>query len=234
MKRRAKRAKPSPRLRAVQDSDSDSDDEDDNEVVRQGRDVYFYASVSPASTLKLAKLLDDASREAVNADAPHVTLHIHSWGGCVFAGLAAFDQIRTNRVPVHTVACGFVASAATLLLLAGHRRFCHPNSAILIHQLSTGCDGKLHDILEEVRNSQVTMGMMHRVYEENTWLTSEQLNVMLRGETMLTYEKACEHGFVEGPYAPAQIRRAPPHAAGRGRADAASQTPCNTHLRWKD
>lgn len=46
---------------------------------------------------------------------------------------------------------GFVASAATFLLLAGAERLAMPNAHILIHQIRTGFWGKFNDLLDEVR-----------------------------------------------------------------------------------
>jgi ATP-dependent Clp protease, protease subunit len=181
------------------DVDSDtSDDEDDPDVHRQGEIIYFHCDVSTKNVLQLIRALNAATCHAFTHNIPHITLYVHSLGGCAFAGLSAYDHIRNCRLPVHTVADGFVASAATLICLAGAKRYAHRHACLLIHELSTGMSGKLAELVEEVGNSKVTMRIIRSVYEERTSVPITELKAMLKKESMLPFERAKELGFVEG------------------------------------
>lgn len=216
------------RVRAA-DSDSESDD-DQSTVERDGATIFFHCDVSTKTVLQLVRALRAAECHAFAHDLPHITLSVHSYGGCAFAGLSAFDHIVSARVPVHTVATGFVASAATILCLGGVRRFAHPHACLLIHELSTGMEGKLGELVEEVSNSKVTMRLMQSVYETRTRLSKGDLKAMLKKETMLPFEKALAHGFIEGP----PSARAPDATdAKKGAPDKAMQTvSTRAHIRW--
>ena len=48
-----------------------------------------------------------------------IYVHICSYGGDVFAGLALMDLIKNNEIPITTIVEGPVASAATLMFLGG-------------------------------------------------------------------------------------------------------------------
>lgn len=239
--------------RDTRGDDSGDDDESAEEekvhVQRDGATIFFHCDVTTDTVLQLIRALDAAAYHAFAHDVDHITLSVHSYGGCAFAGLSAFDHIVSAKVPVHTVATGFVASAATVLCLAGARRFAHRHACLLIHELSTGMSGKLGELVEEVANSKVTMRMLQSVYEERTSLGRPELRRMLQKETMLTFDQAVEYGFVEGspparrtPAAfrgPAWRAGAPPPRRSAPRNTPASRLhtvvtapPPNTHIRW--
>ena len=162
--------------------------------------VYFCAPVDTKYTLKLIKALDEASEFALKtcgwADA-RVYLYIFSAGGCAFAGLSAMDHIRNNRVPVVTIADGYVASAATFLLLGGSERKSMSNAKILIHQLSTAFWGKYADLLDEVQNSEELMQSFRKVYADNTKLRGHKLDSLLNKELHMNATRSLEWGIVD-------------------------------------
>ena len=71
-----------------------------------------------------------------------IKLYITSNGGYVYQVFSIIDTIKSLVVPVHTICKGFVASAGTLLSLAGEKRFITKNSYMLIHELRAGTWGK--------------------------------------------------------------------------------------------
>ena len=77
--------------------------------------------------------------ESENAD-KDVQLYINSPGGSVTAGMAIYDTMQFINCDVSTLCVGQAASMGALLLAAGAKgkRFCLPNSRVMIHQPS-GC-----------------------------------------------------------------------------------------------
>jgi ATP-dependent protease ClpP protease subunit len=188
--------------------DATADDADEGEeaaalVTRDGTAVYFRADVTKRSVLQLLRQLREATlqslREATDPlREPGVTLYIHSEGGDAFAGLSAHDHIVRNRVPVTTVADGMVASAASLLLLAGQHRYAMRHSFVLIHQLSVaGFAGKYAELLDEVKNSQALMDAYEAIYAARTSLAPKRLEQLLKKEVALDAETCVREGFVE-------------------------------------
>ena len=146
--------------------------DDDGSVTSDGACVYFYADVTRANILKLIKCLREATVSCYqhsSASPPRVHLYIHSNGGDAFAGLAGYDHIRLNPIPVVTVADGMVASAASFLLLAAEHRLMHEHSFVRIHQLSiSGFDGKYADMVDEMQNSHCLMQKIEDMYVHTT------------------------------------------------------------------
>ena len=105
--------------------------------------VYFYAPVTDSTVLELIKILRSLDIEMqvlslrLKVSKIPIELHIHSGGGDLFAGLAAVDVIQSLKSPIHTYVEGSAASAATLMSLAGDKRFMYKNSFMLIHQISS-------------------------------------------------------------------------------------------------
>jgi ATP-dependent Clp protease protease subunit len=77
-----------------------------------------------------------------------IAFYINSPGGLVSAGLAIYDTMQFIKPKVSTLCIGEAASMGALLLCAGARgkRFCLPNSRILIHQPMGGFQGQASDI----------------------------------------------------------------------------------------
>src|SRR6476469_9013784 len=69
-----------------------------------------------------------------------INLYINSPGGSVTAGLAIYDTMQFIKPDVSTICIGQAASMGSFLLAAGTKgkRFCLPNSRIMIHQPSGG------------------------------------------------------------------------------------------------
>ena len=71
--------------------------------------IYFYSEIKRNSILKLNKKLKELETklltyaDSLNWEPPGIYLHINSYGGSVFAGVAAMDQILSCKIPVYTV-----------------------------------------------------------------------------------------------------------------------------------
>ena len=77
-----------------------------------------------------------------------ISFYINSPGGVVSAGLAIYDTMQFVKPDVSTLCTGQAASMGALLLCAGAKgkRFCLPNSRMLIHQPLGGFEGQASDI----------------------------------------------------------------------------------------
>lgn len=222
------------------DSSSD-DDDDDNLIERRGSAVYFYTDVSVRSILKLSRLLDEAANESLRTcndpmDAK-IILYIQSSGGDAYAGMSGLDDVLNCKVPVWTVATGWVASAATFILLGGARRFATPHSTILVHELSTGFCGKYKELVDEMQNSKSLMELITEVYRARTNLTKKRLAKMLNNETTFQFNDAVAQGFVEGELPITRSKQKEERQRKKARAKTEDQATQNdttsSHLRWQ-
>ena len=77
-----------------------------------------------------------------------IQIYINSPGGSVYAGLGIYDTMQYINPEIATICTGMAASMASVLLAAGAKgkRFCLPNSEVMIHQVMGGTQGQASDI----------------------------------------------------------------------------------------
>lgn len=190
------------RVSSEEDEDSSEETPDaDASMVRQIRNrVYFHSEVTRKSVLDLLEKLSAAETYALTHECDGIKLFIHSEGGDAYAGLSGMNHIQTCRVPVTTIADGFVASAATFLLLGGRSRFGMEHSTILIHQVRTGFWGKFADLVDEMQNSEQLMNILRNIYSTHTRIKKKRLETILNKELTMTAAQSIENGIIEGIY----------------------------------
>jgi len=165
--------------------------------------IYFYSGIKSTSILKLNKKLKELETklltyaDSLEWEPPGIYLHINSYGGSVFAGVAGMDQIRKCKVPVYTVIDGCAASAATFLTVVGTKRYINKHAHVLIHQLSSGFWGKFSAIEDEVKNLKKLMEMIKDVYLNHTKIEKKQLDKLLKRDLWLNAQEALEYGLVD-------------------------------------
>lgn len=140
---------------------------------------------------------DDYENFKFNINLPPIKLYISSNGGLVYQVFSAIDTIQGLKVPVHTICKGFVASAGTLLSLAGKKRYITENSFMLIHELRSGTWGKFTHMVESVENSKQLMEHIKSYYIKRTKITAEELEEQLKKDSTWNAQTCLEKGLVD-------------------------------------
>jgi ATP-dependent protease ClpP protease subunit len=173
-----------------------------------GNHLYFYADVNSDRVLALIRSLKETDQylrnERLNRQVPPdfdpvpIWIHINSNGGYVNDGLLAYDTIRevSQLTPVYTVVEGLAASAATLMSVAGEKRFITPSSLMMVHQLSGAVYGTHEEFKDEVRGQEMMMKLIRRIYEQRCQIDKKTLNEMLKRNYWLNADDALRLGFV--------------------------------------
>jgi len=173
-------------------------------VTRLGQHIYFYDEVDPESIHALCMLLKEVERESkckqVNDgldNPPIIHLHVHSYGGDAYSGLAGASAVLGCSVPIHTYVEGGVASAATLLTMAGKKRFIHSLSFMLIHQISTWTQGTYENLLDSKDNSTQLMQTFYDFYESKSKLKAKQIKKILKRDLWFSASDCKAFGLVD-------------------------------------
>jgi len=131
--------------------------------------------------------------ESENPD-KDIHLYINSPGGLVTAGLAVYDTMQFVKPDISTMCIGQASSMGALLLAGGAKgkRYCLPNSRILIHQPLGGFQGQASDI---------------DIHAKEILRTRERLNEILAGHTgqpndtdrdhFMSGSEAVEYGLID-------------------------------------
>ncbi len=133
----------------------------------------------------------------IKIESKPITLYITSNGGYVYQVFSAIDTIRGMKIPVHTVCKGFVASAGTLLSLAGKKRYITESSYMLIHELRAGHWGKFTYLTESLENSKQLMDHIKSYYLAKTKMSLEELDEQLKKDISWNAQMCLEKGLVD-------------------------------------
>ena len=172
-------------------------------VKSANNNIYFYGAVSESSTLQLKNKLDELDLHSqitaihYKIEAPPIHLHIQSYGGSLLHTFYIMDVIKTLKTPVYTYIDGFAASAATLMSVSGKRRFMTESSVMLVHQLSSGASGKFEEIKNEYSNLVEFMEIIKKTYLNNSNISSDNLDALLKQDLWLNSKKSLEYGFID-------------------------------------
>jgi ATP-dependent Clp protease, protease subunit len=128
-----------------------------------------------------------------------ISLYINSPGGVVTAGLAIYDTMQFIKPDVSTLCIGQAASAAALLLCAGAagKRYCLPNSRVMIHQPLGGYRGQATDIEIHARETLTIRERLNSIMAKHTNKTPDQIMRDTERDNFMSATQATEYGLVD-------------------------------------
>ena len=128
-----------------------------------------------------------------------IQLYINSPGGSVTAGLAIYDTMQILSCEVHTYCIGQCASMGAVLLCAGAKghRYALPNSRIMIHSVSSGTEGTVHDMKRHFEESQRLNDILTKLIAAHCGKTEKQLAKDMDRDYFLSAEEAVAYGLVD-------------------------------------
>ena len=136
--------------------------------------------------------------ESENPD-KEVYFYINSPGGSVSAGLAIYDTMQFIKPDVSTLCVGQAASMGALLLSAGAKgkRFCLPNSRVLIHQPMGGFQGQASDIEIHAKEILYLRQRLNEIMAKHTGQSIQTIEKDTDRDTFLSGEEAVKYGIAD-------------------------------------
>ena len=166
--------------------------------------IYFDAVVNKSNCRKLINQIEEVNTKIGKLicdydidTAPKIYLHISSFGGSIFAAFNVIDAIRKSKFPIVTIIEGAAASAATLISVFGHERWITKHGYMLIHQLSSGCWGKMAEIEDEFENLKEMTDRILEIYSEKTQMKTTELRNILKHDRWWRAEDCLKKGLVD-------------------------------------
>lgn len=128
-----------------------------------------------------------------------VHIYINSPGGSVTAGLAIYDTMQFISCDVNTYCMGIAASMGSVLLAAGTpgKRFCLPNSHVMIHQVSGGAQGTASDVERTIGFMFNLKKRLNGILAKHTSKTPEQIEKDADRDNYMTAEESAAYGLVD-------------------------------------
>ncbi len=136
--------------------------------------------------------------ESENPD-KEISFYINSPGGSVSDGLAIYDTMQFIKPNVSTLCIGQAASMGALLLAAGAKgkRFCLPNSRVMIHQPMGGFQGQASDVEIHAREILNRKAKLNEIFARHTGQDLKTVERDTDRDNFLSAEQALGYGIVD-------------------------------------
>lgn len=166
-----------------------------NESLLNNRIVFLNGEVNDITAYDIiTKLL---YLDSINHD--EISLYINSPGGSVVQGLAIIDCINIIKSDVCTYCVGAAYSMGAIILSCGTigKRYCLPNSEVMIHSPSTSMSGKADEINLSARRLDDTKEKLIQILAKNTKQSKRQINKLFCYDSFMNSREALDFGIVD-------------------------------------
>src|SRR5450631_526343 len=128
-----------------------------------------------------------------------ISFYINSPGGTVSAGLAIYDTMQFVKPDVSTLCIGQAASMGALLLCAGAKgkRFCLPNSRVLVHQPLGGFEGQASDIAIHAKEILYLRQRLNAIMARHTGQDMKTVERDTERDNFFGAHEAVKYGLVD-------------------------------------
>jgi ATP-dependent Clp protease protease subunit len=136
--------------------------------------------------------------ESENPD-KDINLYINSPGGAVTAGMAIYDTMQFVRPSISTMCIGQAASMGAVLLAAGApgKRYCLPNSRVMIHQPLGGYSGQASDIDIHAREILLIRERLNRILASHTGQPLDRISRDTDRDYFMSADDSKAYGVVD-------------------------------------
>ncbi len=179
------------------------------EQTNRGERAYdIYSRLLKERIIFLIGPVDDAVASVISAQLLYleaenptkdISIYVNSPGGVVTAGLAIYDTMQYISPDISTVCIGQAASMGSLLLAAGAKgkRYCLPNSRVMLHQPSGGVQGQATDIEIQAREILLLRARLNEIYATHTGQKVEIIADAVERDYFMSPEEAKEFGVID-------------------------------------
>ena len=162
----------------------------------EDRIIFLGEEVNEATANVIVAQLLHLANEDPDKD---IQLYINSPGGVVYDGLAIYDTMQYIKPDVQTIGIGLQASMGAFLLSSGAKgkRFVLPNARVMIHQPSSGTQGKVTDQEISLREAMELKERLAEIMAGNTGQKLDKVKADMERDYWMSADEALEYGVVD-------------------------------------
>ena len=162
----------------------------------EDRIIFLGEEVNEQTANVVVAQLLHLANEDPNKD---IQLYINSPGGAVYDGLAIYDTMKFIKPDVQTIGIGLQASMGAFLLSSGTKgkRMMLPNARVMIHQPSSGTQGKVTDQEITLREALHLKEKLATIMAENAGQKVEKVKADMERDFWMSAEEAVKYGIVD-------------------------------------
>jgi len=128
-----------------------------------------------------------------------IYMYINSPGGAISSMYAIYDVMNYVTPDINTVGIGTVASAGSFILAAGTKgkRSCLENTEVMVHELSSGMQGKANDLFVAVDHTKKLYEKMAKHYVEFTGQKLSKVKKDMQRDHFLNSKESLAYGLID-------------------------------------
>ena len=128
-----------------------------------------------------------------------ISIYINSPGGSITSGMAIYDTMNLIKSDVSTICVGMAASMAAFLLSCGKKgkRYCLPNSEVMIHQPLGGVNGQATEIDIVAKRILNLRSKINSIIAKNSKKTLKQIEKDTDRDYYMDASSALEYGIID-------------------------------------
>lgn len=166
------------------------------DLLLENRIVFLQGEIHYANAndvvMKLLYLQSENRRKDIH-------FYLNSPGGSVTATLAIYDTMQMLSCSVATYCVGEACSGAAVLLVGGSngKRYCLPNSRVMMHQPMGGVGGQVSDIEIQAAEMFRYRDVLNDIISKHSGQSVEKISTDTDRDFFLSAEEAKEYGLVD-------------------------------------
>lgn len=130
-------------------------------------------------------------------DTEVVNVHINSYGGDAFEGIAIYNVFKQSEKTIHAYIDGMAASAASVIAMGADKVYMPRNTQLMIHNPQSGAWGYAEDLERQAQALKSVKESVKQSYMDKFEGTEEELINYLDNETYFTAEEAVGCGLAD-------------------------------------
>lgn len=173
-----------------------------------GERVYdIYSRLLKDRIIILCGEIDDMNSNTIVAELLYldslnhddISIYINSPGGSVTAGMAIYDTMNFIKSDVSTICVGMAASMGAFLLSSGKKgkRYCLPNSEVMIHQPLGGAQGQATEIKIAAERILKLKDKLNNMLAKNTGKDIKIVEKDTERDYFLSAKEALDYGLID-------------------------------------
>lgn len=155
--------------------------------------IYIYDSIGQGTLT--AKDFNASLQDLENQGVEEFEIHINSYGGDVFEGMAIYNLLKSRNVT--TYVDGLAASIASVIALAGKKVVMYKNTMIMIHNVWVLAAGDGDEMQKQSDRLKQINDLIVKIYMDKTGLKKDEVEALMKAETFLNAKDAKGKGFID-------------------------------------
>ena len=167
---------------------------DIDQILLNTREVFLFGNIDEGKAEQVVKELLALSHVSDNP----IALWVNSSGGSVYDGFAIIDVMKGLSCPVYTITCGQAMSMASLIAMAGDKRFVTEDSLFLLHDMMTSLDfDSTKKLLRRAEDVKKEHERFYDFLKAHGTFSRKEIEIIQQGELLLHPDECLEHNIVD-------------------------------------